>query len=68
MSFYDYQQHLPRLRQQGCSPTKVAQELSALTDRIDVIEKLVAEEISSYSSLSDGHLSIIANAPRPGCR
>ncbi|WP_413992270.1 LysR family transcriptional regulator [Labrys okinawensis] len=49
----------------GLQPTKVAQELFALTDRIDVIEKLVAEKISAYSSLSDGHLSIIANAPRP---
>ena len=49
----------------GLQPTKAAQELFALTDQIDVLEKLVAEKVSSYNSLADGNLSIVATAPRP---
>ncbi|MFB9947556.1 LysR family transcriptional regulator [Rhizobium puerariae] len=69
-------QHLAKLEQRvgstlfiryrtGLEPTKAAQELFLLTDRIDVLEKLVAEKVNAYSSLFDGNLSIIANAPRP---
>lgn len=49
----------------GLQPTKAAQELFALTDRIDVLEKLVAEKVDAYSGLSEGNLSVVANAPRP---
>lgn len=69
-------QHLAKLEQRvgttlfiryrsGLQPTKAAQELFELTDRIDVLEKLVAEKIDAYSGLTDGNLSIVANAPRP---
>ncbi|KRQ17034.1 LysR family transcriptional regulator [Bradyrhizobium manausense] len=49
----------------GLEPTKPAQELFALTDRVRVLEQLVAEKINAYSDLSAGHLTVIANAPRP---
>lgn len=69
-------QHLAKLEQRigsalfiryrtGLEPTKAAQELFLLTDRIDVLEKMVAEKVNAYSSLFDGNLSIVANAPRP---
>ncbi len=49
----------------GLEPTKPAQELFALTDRVRVLEQLVAETVDAYSDLSAGHLTVIANAPRP---
>ncbi|QPF90821.1 LysR family transcriptional regulator [Bradyrhizobium commune] len=49
----------------GLEPTKPAQELFALTDRVRVLEQLVAEKIDAYGALSEGHLTVIANAPRP---
>jgi LysR family transcriptional regulator, low CO2-responsive transcriptional regulator len=69
-------QHLAKLEQHmgttlfirhrsGLEPTKPAQELFALTDRVRVLEQLVAERINAYSDLSAGHLTVIANAPRP---
>jgi LysR family transcriptional regulator, low CO2-responsive transcriptional regulator len=69
-------QHLAKLEQRmgttlfiryrtGLEPTKPAEELFALTDRVRVLEQLVAEKIDAYSDLSAGHLTVIANAPRP---
>ncbi|MHB0790091.1 LysR family transcriptional regulator [Bradyrhizobium sp. 5.13L] len=69
-------QHLAKLEQHmgttlfirhrsGLEPTKPAQELFALTDRVRVLEQLVAEKINAYSDLLAGHLTVIANAPRP---
>ncbi|APG14856.1 hypothetical protein BKD09_41610 [Bradyrhizobium japonicum] len=69
-------QHLAKLEQRmgttlfiryrnGLEPTKPAQELFALTDRVRVLEQLVAETVDAYSDLSAGHITVIANAPRP---
>lgn len=69
-------QHLAKLEQHmgttlfirhrtGLVPTKPAQELFALTDRVRVLEQLVAEKINAYNDLSAGHLTVIANAPCP---
>ncbi|MGL3111895.1 LysR substrate-binding domain-containing protein [Bradyrhizobium sp. BR 1432] len=69
-------QHLAKLEQRmgttlfiryrtGLEPTKPAEELFALTDRVRVLEQLVAEKLDAYSDLSTGHLTVIANAPRP---
>ncbi|MDX2203356.1 MAG: LysR family transcriptional regulator [Hyphomicrobiaceae bacterium] len=52
-------------RRGGLELTPAGKELFALSDRIRTLEQLVAEKIESYSSLSTGHLSIVANAPRP---
>ncbi len=69
-------QHLARLEQivgarlfvrhrSGLEPTRQAEELFALTDRLRVLEQLVAERIDAYANLREGRLTIIANAPRP---
>ncbi|MFB6464047.1 LysR family transcriptional regulator [Bradyrhizobium tunisiense] len=69
-------QHLAKLEQHmgttlfirhrsGLEPTKPAQELFALTDRVRVLEQLVAEKVNAYSDLLAGHMTVIANAPRP---
>jgi LysR family transcriptional regulator, low CO2-responsive transcriptional regulator len=49
----------------GLEPTKPAFELFALADRLQIIEQLVTEKVGAYGALASGHLSIIANAPRP---
>ncbi|WP_166443734.1 LysR family transcriptional regulator [Rhabdaerophilum calidifontis] len=49
----------------GLEPTKPALELFALTDRMRILDQLVAERIDAYGALESGHLTIIANAPRP---
>ncbi len=69
-------QHVTRLERQmgtqlflrtrnGLELTKPALELFALSDRMRTMEALITEKIAAYSSLSAGHLDIIANAPRP---
>lgn len=52
-------------RRSGLELTAAARELFALSDRILVIEQLIQERIQAYSEMSGGHLTIIANAPRP---
>lgn len=52
-------------RRSGLELTPAARELFALSDRIRILEQLVSEKIGAYGELSAGHLSIIANAPRP---
>lgn len=52
-------------RRGGLELTPAGRELFALSDRIRTLEQLVAEKIESYSSLTTGHLAIVANAPRP---
>lgn len=52
-------------RRGGLELTSAARELFALSDRIRILEQLVSEKIGAYGELSAGHLSIIANAPRP---
>ncbi|RQT15005.1 extracellular solute-binding protein [Burkholderia contaminans] len=49
----------------GLEPTKPAIELFALTDQMRVLEQLVSEKIGAYEMLSTGHLTVVANAPRP---
>lgn len=52
-------------RRSGLDLTSAARELFALSDRIRILEQLVNEKIGAYGELTAGHLSIIANAPRP---
>jgi DNA-binding transcriptional LysR family regulator len=52
-------------RRGGLELTPAGKELFALSDRIRTLEQLVAEKIESYSALATGHLTIVANAPRP---
>jgi DNA-binding transcriptional LysR family regulator len=49
----------------GLEPTKPALDLFALTDRLHTLEQLVSEKVDAYGSLGSGHLTIVANAPRP---
>lgn len=49
----------------GLEPTRPALDLFALTDRMRVLEQLLAEKMGAYGALSTGHLTIVANAPRP---
>ena len=52
-------------RRDGLELTLTGRDLFAVTDRLRALEQLVEEKIASYSDLSSGHLTIIANAPRP---
>ncbi len=52
-------------RRDGVELTQSARELFEISDRLRTLEQLVEEKIASYSDLSDGHLTVIANAPRP---
>ncbi|WP_422039689.1 LysR family transcriptional regulator [Roseibium sp.] len=45
--------------------TRAGRELFAISDRLTTLEQLVNEKISDFSSLADGHIKLIANAPRP---
>ena len=49
----------------GLEPTKPAIELFSLTDQMRVLEQLVTETIGAYEKHSTGHLTVVANAPRP---
>lgn len=50
----------------GLEPTKPAIELFSITDQVRSLEQLLAEKINSYETLTSGHLTVVANAPRPG--
>ncbi|WP_299396321.1 LysR family transcriptional regulator [Pelagibius sp.] len=52
-------------RRDGLELTPAAEELFQISDRLRTLEQLVDEKVASYGALSDGHLRIIANAPRP---
>ncbi|MEO1115801.1 MAG: LysR family transcriptional regulator, partial [Pseudomonadota bacterium] len=45
--------------------TRAGKELFAISDRLTTLEQLVNEKISDFSALTDGHIKLIANAPRP---
>lgn len=52
-------------RRSGLELTRAGRELFAVSDRLATMEQLVSEKISDYSALTDGHIRLIANAPRP---
>lgn len=52
-------------RRGGLELTRAGKELFAISDRLTTMEQLVNEKISDYSALTDGHIRLIANAPRP---
>lgn len=52
-------------RREGLELTRAGAELFKITDRLATLDQLVAEKISDYSALTDGHIRLIANAPRP---
>lgn len=49
----------------GLEPTRAALDLFVLTDRMRILDQLIAEKIDAYGALESGQLTIIANAPRP---
>jgi len=52
-------------RRSGLELTRAGKELFAISDRLATMEQLVNEKVSDYSALTDGHIRLIANAPRP---
>lgn len=52
-------------RRSGLELTRAGKELFSVSDRLATVEQLVTEKISDYSALTDGHIRLIANAPRP---
>ncbi|MBG6202882.1 DNA-binding transcriptional LysR family regulator [Labrenzia sp. EL_13] len=52
-------------RRGGLELTRAGKELFTISDRLTTMEQLVNEKISDYSALTDGHIRLIANAPRP---
>lgn len=52
-------------RREGLEMTRTARDLFAVTDRLRTLEKIVEEKVGSFSTLSTGHLRLVANAPRP---
>ena len=52
-------------RADGLVLTKVGQEFYELADRLATLDALIEEKIEGYAKMSQGYLSIIANAPRP---
>lgn len=52
-------------RRSGLEMTRAGCELFALTDRLATLDQLVTEKINDYSSLTGGHIRIIASAPCP---
>ncbi|WP_417669750.1 LysR family transcriptional regulator [Roseibium sp.] len=52
-------------RRGGLELTRAGAELFSVTDRLATMEQLVHEKISDYGALTDGHIRLIANAPRP---
>lgn len=52
-------------RRSGLELTRAGKELFTVSDRLATMEQLVTEKISDYSALTDGHIRLIANAPRP---
>jgi len=52
-------------RREGLELTRAGAELFDITDRLATLDQIVAEKVSDYSALTDGHIRLIANAPRP---
>jgi DNA-binding transcriptional LysR family regulator len=52
-------------RHDGLELTRAGRELFSVSDRLRTLEQLIDEKIENYSDSAAGHLSVIANAPRP---
>lgn len=52
-------------RREGLELTQAGRELFEVSDRLRTLEQLVEEKIGNYADLETGHLTIVANAPRP---
>ena len=52
-------------RRDGLELTAAARDLFALTDQLTALDQLIQEKVQDFGALEDGHLKIIANAPRP---
>lgn len=52
-------------RRGGLELTRAGSELFRITDRLATLDQLVTEKVNDYSALTDGHIRLIANAPRP---
>lgn len=52
-------------RRDGLELTSAGRDLFALTDQLTALEQQVQEKVQEFGALQDGHLRIIANAPRP---
>jgi LysR family transcriptional regulator, low CO2-responsive transcriptional regulator len=52
-------------RRNGLELTRAGRELFAVSDRLRTLEQLIEEKVGNYSEIAAGHLSVIANAPRP---
>ncbi|KWV60160.1 hypothetical protein AS156_29915 [Bradyrhizobium macuxiense] len=52
-------------RRDGLELTRAGRELFAVSDRLRTLEQLIEEKVENYSEIAAGHLSVIANAPRP---
>ncbi len=49
----------------GLSLTRTGKEILELAERHINLERIIAERLAGFSSLNEGHLTIIANAPVP---
>ncbi|WP_299820121.1 LysR family transcriptional regulator [uncultured Roseibium sp.] len=52
-------------RRDGVELTRAGNELFQITERLTTLDQLVTEKVNDYGALTDGHIRIIANAPRP---
>lgn len=52
-------------RRDGLELTRPGRELFEISDRLTTFEQLIEEKMSRYNSLSEGHLRVVATAPRP---
>jgi len=52
-------------RRDGLELTRAGRELFAVSDRLRTLEQLIEEKVDNYSEIAAGHLSVVANAPRP---
>ncbi|SEQ60423.1 LysR family transcriptional regulator [Thalassovita taeanensis] len=50
---------------EGVALTRTGQEFYELADRLVTLDALIHEKIDGHASLEKGHLTVIANAPRP---
>lgn len=52
-------------RRDGLELTRAGRDLFAVSDRLRTLEQLIEEKVENYSEIAAGHLSVVANAPRP---
>lgn len=52
-------------RRDGLELTSAGRDLFALTEQMAALEQRIQEKVQDFAALEDGHLRIIANAPRP---